>query len=38
MRIFYMTNIPWKTSHRKIEPEEGEINGETEMDETSEGN
>ena len=38
MRIFYITNIPWKTSHRKNELGVGEVNGETEMDETPEGN
>ena len=38
MRIFYMTNIPENESEKKEnELEEGEINGETKMDKTSEG-
>ena len=46
MKIFYMTNIPWKTRkweknrenrEKENELEEGEINGETEMDEILEG-
>ena len=39
MRIFYVTNIPWKRSHKKKEDElqQGKINSETEMNEISEG-